>query len=56
MDLRHFIREGYMRSNQQQLQHSLLDTGKPKKTCADVAGRRTFLMLASSQQSGNYSM
>jgi hypothetical protein len=34
-------------------QHSLLDTGKPRKTCAEVAGRRTFRLLTSGQQSGN---
>jgi len=33
--------------------HSLLDTGKPRKTCAEVAGRRTFRILTSSRQSGN---
>ena len=32
------------------------DTGKPrKKTCIEVAGRRTFRTLTSSQQSGIYS-
>ena len=31
-------------------QHSLVDTGKPRKTCVEVAGRRTFQMLTSSQQ------
>ena len=30
-------------------QHSLLDTGKPRKTSAEVAGRRTFRILTSSQ-------
>jgi hypothetical protein len=35
-------------------QHSLLDTGKPRKTCADVAGHRTFRILTSGHQSGNY--
>ena len=34
-------------------QHSLIDIGKPRKTCAEVAGRRTFWILTSSQQSGN---
>jgi UDP-2,3-diacylglucosamine pyrophosphatase LpxH len=29
-------------------QHSLLDKGKPRKTCAEVAGRRTFPILTSS--------
>ena len=29
-----------------------LDTGKPRKTCVEVAGRRTFRILTSSQQSG----
>ena len=33
-------------------QHLLLDTGKPRKTCVEVAGRRTFRILTSSQQSG----
>jgi len=30
----------------------LLGTGKPRKTCVEVAGRRTFRKLTSSQQSG----
>ena len=30
-------------------QHSLVDTGKPRKTCVEVAGRRTFRILTSSQ-------
>jgi len=33
-------------------QHSLVDTGKPRKTCVEVAGRRTFRILTSSQQFG----
>jgi len=33
-------------------QRSLLDTGKPRKTCVKMAGRRTFRILTSSQQSG----
>jgi len=33
-------------------QHSLIDTGKPRKPCVEVAGRRTFRILTSSQQSG----
>ena len=33
-------------------QHSLIDRGKPRKTCVEVAGRRTFRILTSSQQSG----
>jgi len=33
-------------------QHLLIDTGKPRETCVEVAGRRTFRMLTSSQQSG----
>jgi hypothetical protein len=33
-------------------QHSLVDTGKPRKTCVEVAGCRTFWILTSSQQSG----
>jgi len=36
----------------EQSQHSLIDTRKPKKTCVEVAGRRTFRILTSSQQSG----
>ena len=32
--------------------HLLIATGKPRKTCVEVAGRRTFRILASSQQSG----
>ena len=34
-------------------QHSLVDTGKTRKTCVEVAGRRTFRILTSNQQSGN---
>jgi hypothetical protein len=30
----------------------LVDTGKPRKTCVEVAGRRTFRIITSSQQSG----
>jgi len=33
-------------------QHLLIDTGKPRKTCVEVAGRRTFRILTSSQQAG----
>ena len=33
-------------------QHVLIDTGKPRKTCVEVAGRRTFRILTSNQQSG----
>jgi hypothetical protein len=33
-------------------QHLLIDTGKPRKTCVEGAGRRTFRILTSSQQSG----
>jgi hypothetical protein len=29
-----------------------IDTGKPNKTCVEMAGRRTFHVLTSSQQSG----
>jgi len=29
-------------------QHSLVDPGKPRKTCVEVAGRRTFWILTSS--------
>jgi hypothetical protein len=31
-------------------QHSLLDTGKPRKICVEVVGRRTFWVLTSTQQ------
>jgi len=37
-------------------QHLLLGTGKPRKTCVEVAGRRTFRILTSSQQSGIQSL
>ena len=33
-------------------QHLLIDIAKPRKTCVEVAGRRAFQTLASSQQSG----
>jgi len=33
-------------------EHLLLGTGKPRKACVEVAGRRTFRILTSSQQSG----
>ena len=33
-------------------QHSLIDIGKPRKTCVEVAGRRTLRILTSTQQSG----
>jgi hypothetical protein len=33
-------------------QNSLIDTGKGRKTCVEVAGRRTFRIPTSSQQSG----
>ena len=33
-------------------QHLLIDTGKPRKTCVEVAGRRTFRVLNYSQQAG----
>ena len=33
-------------------QHLLIDTRKPRKTCVEVAGRRTFRIMASSKQSG----
>jgi len=33
-------------------QHLLIDTGKPRKTCVEMAGRRTFRILTSSLQSG----
>jgi len=33
-------------------QHLLLEKGIPSKTCVEVAGRRTFRILTSSQQSG----
>jgi hypothetical protein len=34
--------------NHSQSQHSLVDTGKTRKTCVEVAGRRTFRILTSS--------
>ena len=37
-------------------QHLLIDTGKPRKTCVEMAGRRTFRVLTSSQQSGDLSI
>ena len=33
-------------------QHSLIDTGKPRKICVEVDVCRTFRILTSSQQSG----
>ena len=33
-------------------QNLRIDTGKPRKTCVEVAGRRTFRILTSSRQSG----
>ena len=33
----------------------LKDTGKPRKICVEVAGRRTFRILISSQQFSIYS-
>ena len=33
-------------------QHLFIDTGKLRKTCVEVAGRRTFRILTSTQQSG----
>jgi len=33
-------------------QHLLIDTGNPRKTCVEVAGRRTLPILTYSQQSG----
>jgi hypothetical protein len=33
-------------------QHLLIDKGKPRKTCVEMAGRRTFHVLTSSEQSG----
>ena len=33
----------------------LIGTGKPRKTCVEVAGRRTFKILTSSEQFGIYS-
>ena len=33
-------------------QHLLIGTGKPRKTRVEMAGRRTFRVLTSSQQSG----
>jgi hypothetical protein len=34
-------------------QYLLLDTGKTRKTCVAVAGRRTFRILTSNQLSGS---
>jgi hypothetical protein len=47
--------EGCMRSMQWQLGilGTILDTEKPRKISVEVAGRRTFQILTSSQQSGN---
>jgi len=33
-------------------QHLLLGTEKPRKTCVEVAGCRTFRILTTSQRSG----
>ena len=33
-------------------EHLLIGTGKPRKTCVEVAGRRTLRILTSSQRSG----
>ena len=33
-------------------QHLLIDIGKPRETCVEVAGRRTFRILNYSRQSG----
>jgi len=33
-------------------QHLLMDTGNPRKTCVEVAGRRKFPTMPSRQQSG----
>ena len=30
----------------------VIDTGKPRKTCVEVTGRRNFRILTSSQQFG----
>ena len=35
---------------------ALTNTGKPRKTCAEIAGRRTSRILTSSRQAGKYSM
>ena len=32
--------------------HLLFGTGKPRKTCVEVTGRRTFRVLTCSQQAG----
>jgi len=58
--LQNLSREGYMKACSGNLeswepsQRLLLDTGKPRKTCVEMAGRRTFRILTSSQQSGIY--
>jgi hypothetical protein len=36
-------------------QHLLIDIGKPRKTCVEMLGRRTFWILTYSQQSGMWS-
>ena len=46
-------REGHMRSLEcwEPSQHLLLESGKPSKTCVEMAGLRTFRMVTSGQQS-----
>jgi hypothetical protein len=51
--LLNLLREGYMNLEfWETSQHLLLDTGNPRKTCAEVAGCRTFRILTLSQQPG----
>jgi len=58
-DLRNLSREGYMKSMKKQpgvlgtISASVFRHRETKKTRAEVAGRRTFRILTSSQQSGN---
>ena len=37
-----------------QSQRLLIDTGKPRKTCVEVAGRRTFRILTSSSKLSHF--
>jgi hypothetical protein len=48
------LREKHVVANwkQEPSEHLLIDTGKPRKTCVEVAGRRTFRIPTSSQQFG----
>ena len=46
------LHERHVAASWKPTQHSLVDTGKSRKTCVEVVGRRTFQILTSSQQSG----